>query len=148
MAAHGVARATLDTDILVVDPSILDRGMWTNALGSSAKVDVRQGDGEDPLRGLVRIERRNYVVDIVVGRGKWQDEILARTIQLDTPDGDVPVVDVADLILLKLYAGGPQDLLDVDLLLADAAASVRTQIEERIAHAPKAVQETWASRHG
>jgi len=33
------------------------------------------------------------------------------------PEGVIPVVDRGNLVALKLYAGGPQDLLDVALLL-------------------------------
>jgi hypothetical protein len=76
LAAHGVARATLDTDLLVVDMRVLDRGIWTNPL-SDAALDVRRGDSDDPLAGLVRIARGAQIVDLVVGRA-WQERILTR----------------------------------------------------------------------
>jgi hypothetical protein len=30
LSAHGIARATLDTDVLVADPAVLDPTFWAN----------------------------------------------------------------------------------------------------------------------
>jgi hypothetical protein len=50
-----------------------------------------------------------------VGKFAWQRKVLERAIT--APDG-IPVVGAADLILLKLYAGGPQDAWDIQQMLA------------------------------
>jgi len=55
--------------------------------------------------------------------------------------GDVlPVVEAADLVLLKLYAGGPQDLRDVRLLLG-ADPALRGVVRARAASVPAAVRD-------
>lgn len=145
LAAHGVARATLDTDLLVVDMRVLDREMWTNSL-SDAALDIRRGDSDDPLAGLVRIARGAQIVDLVVGRGGWQQRILTRVLPIVLADGTFAVVDAADLVLLKLYAGGPQDLLDIDLILSNGDGAIRDRVEARIADAPPSVHERWRAR--
>jgi len=53
------------------------------------------------------------------------------------------VVDAADLVLLKLFAGGPQDLLDVRLLLAAGAPRLRKAVEDRLDEAPASVRAQW-----
>jgi hypothetical protein len=45
---------------------------------------------------------------------------------------------------LKLFAGGPQDLLDVQLLLAaDREGTARAEVEARIRDLPAEVSTAW-----
>jgi hypothetical protein len=64
---------------------------------------------------VVRVEApADRPVDVIVGRHPWQATAVARA----RPDLDgIPAVLPRDLILLKLYAGGTQDLWDVRALL-------------------------------
>jgi len=145
MAAHGVIRATLDTDVLVVDGAVLDGVVWKEALPDGTDLEIRVGDADDPLAGMVRMRGGMEIVDLVVGRGSWQRAMLSRATPVTTPDGELPVVDRADLILLKLYAGGPQDRLDIQLLMDRAEGAVAASVEERISSAPNIVQKNWTA---
>jgi hypothetical protein len=118
LTVHGVTRATIDVDFLVLDFSCLGREFWTDLESHGVSVDVRKGDLTDPLAGVVRFEAHGERdVDVVVGKFRWQRGILERAILRTTPDGDLPVVRATDLILLKLFAGGPQDAWDIQQLL-------------------------------
>ena len=145
MAAHGVVRATLDTDLLVVEAEVLQQDLWSG-IGADASIDIRIGDSDDPLVGLVRIRTSEETVDLVVGRGAWQRAILTRTVTVEVGGEEVPIVQLADLVVLKLYAGGPQDLLDIDLLLEGVDESVAKDVESRVADAPRSAQRQWAAR--
>ena len=80
MAVHGVSRSTLDLDLLVQDRRVLGSSFW-GALVGIAAIDIRIGDGDDPLAGVVRInEGAERGVDVVVGRHRWQDDIVRRAI--------------------------------------------------------------------
>ena len=115
LAAHGVARSTYDIDLLTTDARVLDRGLWTALHDQGSTVDIRRGDIDDPLGGVVRIETpRDRPVDIILGKYGWQTRAVERA---DRPPGGAPVVRPGDLVLLKLYAGGAQDLWDVRELL-------------------------------
>ena len=57
--------------------------------------------------------------------------------------GLVPVVTTSDLILLKLYAGGPQDLWDIEQLLADADGEVRGEVDLRVRALPLECRQQW-----
>jgi len=127
LAVHGVSRSTFDVDLLVTDPAVLAAGFWS-ALGAGVAVDARRGDADDPLAGVVRLARPGTrSVDVVVGRGAWQAEALARAPVTALGAVTLPVVTAVDLVLLKLFAGGPQDAWDVAQLLAasDRAALAR-----------------------
>jgi hypothetical protein len=64
-----------------------------------------------------------------------------------TVDLDVLVVaPAADLILLKLYAGGPQDLWDItQLLAAGDHGALAEEIEVRLPDLPSAAAALWES---
>jgi hypothetical protein len=102
----------------------------------------------DPLRrcgwaGVVRFEQDTEVVDIIVAKGAWEETLLQRRVLVAIENRRLPAVDRADLILLKLYAGGPQDLLDVRLLLAADRGELRREVEERLADLPATIRTTW-----
>jgi hypothetical protein len=108
--------------------------------------DVRRGDFDDPLLGVVRLaEEGEKPVDVVVGRSSWHQKVLSRSRILHVGGEDLPVVDAADLVLLKLEAGGPQDLLDVRLLLAGPEGSIiRADVEMRLQELPAPLNKVWS----
>jgi hypothetical protein len=60
-------------------------------------------------------------VDIVVGKHAWQTRAIERA---HRPEAGAPVVQPRDLILLKLYAGGAQDVWDVRELVKHVGGSI------------------------
>lgn len=138
LAAHGIVRATLDYDLLVLDRGVLEAAAWTKLAEGGAVVEIRRGDLEDPLAGVVRISREGQApVDLVVGKSPFLDGVLARRQELVVRGRRVPVVLGADLLLLKVFAGGPQDLLDAETLLAgDEDGRLRRELESRLADLP------------
>ncbi|MFL6197108.1 MAG: hypothetical protein ACJ75H_23180 [Thermoanaerobaculia bacterium] len=102
---------------MIVESSYLQPARWAVLQESGVAVEVRKGDAFDPLAGVVRFDQAGErSVDLVIGKFTWQRKILERAI---TPSGQsIPVVGAADLILLKLYAGGPQDAWDIQQMLA------------------------------
>ncbi|MDJ0850272.1 MAG: hypothetical protein QNK04_18020 [Myxococcota bacterium] len=143
LAVHGVARATADLDLLVVDPGVLESSLWDPLRSGGVEVVVRRGDDDDPLLGVVRVGSKDEgAVDVIVGRGAWQGELLARASSTRVADADLPVVEAADLILLKLYAGGPQDAWDIAQLL-DVDASLASAVETRLSGLPEGCESLW-----
>src|SRR5574341_1922532 len=67
--------------------------------------------GPSPSHGAVG-------ADIMWAHKRWQRGALQRAIDVDVTGDQIPVLHPEDLILMKLAAGGPQDLLDVQALLA------------------------------
>ena len=142
MAARGVVRSTGDLDLLSTDARCLTPDLWTPL---AAHADIRPGDHDDPLRGVVRIEGPDdRAVDIVVGRFAWQQRAIERAERVMFEGCDLPVVRPPDLILLKLYAGGPQDAWDVEQLLAgpDRAALV-SAVETDLPELPPDARVLW-----
>ena len=158
LAAHGVSRSTSDLDLLVADPAVLDPEVWADVTPPGFELEIRRGDASDPLLGVVRLDEVigedpdwGHVpagVDVVVVPGPW-------AARMTTSDGPVlsvagtrvTAVDLVDLVLLKLYAGGRRDLEDIHALLDTVGSDERAwrgRIEGRLADLPARSSALWA----
>jgi hypothetical protein len=147
LAVHGVARSTFDLDLLTTNRAVLDPGVWVDLIADGrVHVTVRLGDADDPLAGLVRVDAAGERdVDVVVGRWAWQTEAVERASLVVAGGLQLPVVVPADLILLKLYAGGSQDKWDVEQLLAgDDRQALVDEVESRLESLPIEARRAWA----
>jgi hypothetical protein len=145
LAVHGVSRSTFDLDLLVTDRTVLAAAFWAPLAGQGGDVDIRVGDDDDPLAGVVRLTRPgSRPVDVVVGRSAWQAEALGRASPRNLGELPVPVIAPADLILLKLFAGGPQDAWDVEQVLAllDRPTLVAA-VERQLSRLPAPAARLW-----
>jgi hypothetical protein len=145
LAIRGVARSTFDIDLLVFDTAVLTDSFWALVERDGAHVEIRRGDADDPLRGIVRlVSRDERPVDVVVGRGAWQEAVVKRAEPFTLLDVRVPVVRASDLILLKLHAGGAQDLWDVTQLLdGDRDGDISHEVQSRLDEVPRGAAIAW-----
>jgi len=150
MAVHGVSRSTRDLDLFTTQEECLADRFWDDLAATCIEVRVRRGDADDPLAGVVRFTRGvEYPVDLVVGKSPWQAGIAARARATRIEGVDVPVAGRVDLILMKLYAGGPQDAWDVEQLLADPERDALTaRVEAGLAALPSRCREQWTRIRG
>jgi len=146
MAVHGVSRATRDLDLLVLDRRCLEPAYWDALSAGGVHVDLRRGDAADPLGGVVRLRDADAAtLDVVVGKSRWQGDILARAHAARVEDTSVPVAGRADLILLKLYAGGHQDAWDIEqLLCGPERQALLAAVERELPALPEESRRLWA----
>jgi hypothetical protein len=143
MAARGVPRSSYDVDLFTVDPQVLQEPFW-EPIRALANVEIRSGDFDDPLRGVVRIRPANEKsIDVVVGRWKWQRRAIERAEPTPSDERSLPTVTATDLILFKLAAGGLQDLWDVDRLLAVIGEGIVSEVEERLSDLQPDARAHW-----
>jgi hypothetical protein len=142
LAARGLARSTFDIDLMVVDTRVLDRSLWAPLEAPGFDVDIRRGDLDDPLAGVVRVQKDGErPIDIIVGKTTWQHRAVARA---EAIGNGPPVVQARDLVLLKLYAGGTQDLWDVrELLAVDGAEALKQQVSDDLDGLPDSMMALW-----
>jgi hypothetical protein len=114
VSAWSLPRATMDVDLLVlVDSNNLN--LLVDALcNAGMDAELRRGDFDDPVPCLIRAD----ALDIIVATKKYEAEAIEQSIAVNIAGRDIPVASPEYLIILKLKAGGPRDLLDVQELLA------------------------------
>lgn len=144
LAARGVARSTFDIDLMTTDTRVLRPDLWHALSADGIHVDIRRGDADDPLGGVVRIDTADErPVDVILGKQAWQQRAVARAEQVA---GGPPVVLARDLVLLKLYAGGPQDLWDVrELLRQPESVQLAGDVGTDLVELPEEMRLRWQS---
>jgi len=121
LAFYEVVRATKDLDLLILlSPDEMEKlagQLRVNGLPASA----RKGSPGDPVVGVVVVQvpvgGEQFTCDLLLPSARWQSEAIRNARILEVEEMAVRVVQARDLFLLKLYAGGPQDLLDAGQLL-------------------------------
>jgi hypothetical protein len=126
VSAWGRVRATQDIDILADSiPSPLQEQSLRNHLGAvwearGCIVEWRVGMSDDPIPLLLHLvlpPPARAAVDVLWAWKAWQREALTRVCTVRVARTTVAVLHPEDLILMKLEAGGPLDLLDVESIL-------------------------------
>jgi len=116
----GRPRLTRDVDVLV----LLDEGLWSDFLTAGA------GYGFSPRREdvlafaretrvlLVRHQESAIDVDIVSGTLNFEKEAVTRAVWMELGGIQLPLPLPEDLIIMKAVAHRPQDLADIEAILA------------------------------
>ena len=142
--ARGYARFTVDLDLLTTDVRVLQPAIWKELRDAGIPVDVRKGDFDDPLAGVVRIGTKPETIDVVVGRWKWEQRVIDRAEPLEVDGRLIRVPITSDLILLKLSAGGSIDQQDIIRLLAVGRRDrLIAEVNGKISELPLDAQELW-----
>jgi len=131
VSAHARPRATQDIDFLVsAEKDFFFRTFPKILEGKGYLIKVFKSTFDDPINGLIRIydKDKTELADIIPVFWKWQDEIVNAAEEIDLSGLKLPVARIEDLIILKLKAGGPQDLIDVEELIKAAKISKKIDI--------------------
>jgi hypothetical protein len=150
MAVHGISRSTRDLDLFTLALECLEFSTWAPLTGAGIETRLRRGDADDPLAGVARFTAAgNDPVDLIVGKSRWQVGILYRSREAAVEGTRIPVASPADLVALKLYAGGPQDAWDIEQLLAAAdGAALAAAVELLLPDLPDEPRALWARIRG
>lgn len=139
MSARGFPRQTLDFDLLTLERRVLEPPFWRDL---ATVPEIRVGDPDDPLAGVVRF--LDPEVDLIVGRYGWQAEALERAEEMQVGGGRrLPVVTLADLILLKLFAAGYRDAADVRMMLEGADRESFAAVDRAVTRLPADSRRLW-----
>jgi len=142
---HGVSRGTRDLDLFTLSRECLESVTWVPLEVAGATVRIRRGDADDPLAGVVRFTMPGEgPVDLVVGKSLWQAAISGRARRARVAGIELPIARASDIVLLKLYGGGPQDAWDIEQLLdAGDRAALVAEVETAIAMLPAESRALW-----
>ena len=145
VATRGVPRSTYDLDLFTTDKTVFRAALWAELQRDGIPVDIRRGDAFDPLGGVVRIGTKPNQIDVVVGKWKWERDVVERAQPVEVRDGvTIPVPPAGDLILLKLAAGGPVDYVDAyNLLKLGPQNELIAEISSKIGNLPQDAQKLW-----
>lgn len=117
VSAWGVPRGTRDLDFAIAVGST-----EPSALAAFVGGSYQAGETDDPLRGVIRafagLEGERIPVQLIILPADLTAMILKNIEVLTLMGCRVRAVNWQALIVLKLYAGGPHDLLDAEQIMA------------------------------
>lgn len=133
---HGIPRPTHDIDFTVALPRERLPDFFARATEAGYTVAESYLRGwVDQVAGMPLVKLRMYLaahgidIDIFLAESDFQASLLARRRREDLEGGPLWIVSPEDLILLKLVAGRPRDLVDVqDVIFTQG------QLDERYLH--------------
>lgn len=123
VSAWGIIRATKDIDFLV---SLTKRKSalleFEDILKKNKiKFSERRGDFKDPIGLLLDLQiplaKEQVSVQLIIATKVWEEEFSKATVKVKTGKIDIPLIKAEELIVMKLKAGGPLDIYDVQQLL-------------------------------
>jgi len=122
ISARSKPRATKDVDFLV-STEFEDKFFKEVASLPGFKAELKKGDSGDPIRVLIRLYGKDQtaVADFIISHLNWQQEVIDNATEIELEKEKIPVPQAEDLVVLKLKAGSPQDLLDAEELLKATA---------------------------
>lgn len=119
--AHGLPRPTFDVDFVLAVPRERLADLFTALKEAGYTVsDHYHGGWVDSVGGMplfkVRLflEGRGIDADVFLVENEFQKEVMSRRILDEVEGKPVHLITAEDLILFKLLAGRPRDLLDIE----------------------------------
>ena len=141
---HGIPRPTYDVDLAITAKADRLERLFDEAerVGYTIPATYR-GGWVDRVADMPLVKLRTYVeegkgidVDLFITESAFQESLMARRMKCDILDRHIDVVSPEDLVLLKLLAGRPRDLGDIQ-----DVRFMQRQLDERY-------MRTWAESLG
>lgn len=113
VVAYGLPRFSADVDVtLALAPDAPERFVRDmEAGGFTLRVDDREFVRQTRVLPFVHAAT-GMPLDVVLAGSGLEDEFLGRAKTTDIGGVDVPLIDVADLVIAKILAGRPKDIED------------------------------------
>lgn len=132
---YGVPRASKDVDALIWLknsgrrlPDVADH------LSPSYKVKVRHGEPDDPILGVVEVEDvHGNRVDLLAGVRGMDPDAVRRCVSTTLMGSPLCLIGAEDLIAMKVFAGGAQDLADVRRILQVSGPTINLDLLRKVA---------------
>lgn len=117
LAAWARPRATTDIDVVIAvseaDVAAVGKLLARRAGGLSSMRPFTFRDGTTLQRVILQRPEGEVTVDLIIAREPLLAEAIRRRVRRPLGELDVYVATPEDLVLMKLVAGRPQDLVDV-----------------------------------
>lgn len=134
-SVHGVVRASIDADALLLVPASKSlKNLESRLAALGLRVRYNRGGADDPIAGVLSsTDRHKNRVDLLIGLRHFPKEASERRTTVPFMGSQLQVVGLEDFIAMKLYAGGPKDLDDVRNALLTQKSRIRLPLLRKLA---------------
>jgi predicted nucleotidyltransferase len=130
---HGVVRASMDADVLL-SVSTQEAKDLEGALSSAGfQTELTRGDLDDPIPGLLKVsDEHGNRVDILLGLKGMEPAAFSRVLDVPFEGTSLKFIGREDFIAMKVFAGGPVDLVDAARAISAGRDSLDLELVRRL----------------
>jgi len=113
---HGIPRSTNDADakVWLKESGKTEKDLVSRLAGMGYRVTLNLGDIDDPISGVIVIEdEHENRLDLLLGVRGMDNDAAKRSVVASLMGASLCIIAAEDLIAMKIFAGGVQDLEDV-----------------------------------
>jgi len=133
-SVHGAVRASMDADVVLSigmgEAEDLDRACKTAGFLTA----LTRGDLVDPIPGLLRLgDIYDNRVDLLIGLRGLEPQAFSRSVDVPFQGRTLKFIGREDFVAMKVFAGGPMDLIDASRAICAGGASLDFKLARRLA---------------
>ncbi|MGH8210999.1 MAG: hypothetical protein ACREU6_15680 [Steroidobacteraceae bacterium] len=133
-SVHGVVRASMDADVLLSvetqEVKFLERGFKAEGF----RTELTRGDFADPIPGLLEVsDSFGNRVDLLLGLKGIEPQAFSRVLEVPFRGSTLKFIGREDFIAMKVFAGGPMDLVDATRAILASRDSLDLDLLRRLA---------------
>jgi hypothetical protein len=134
-SVHGAVRASMDADVLLSVESREAKSLESGLMASGFHTELRRGDFADPIPGLLAVsDSFGNRVDLLLGLKGTERQAFSRVVEIPFQGSTLKFIGREDFIAMKVFAGGPTDLVDARRAISAARDSLELDLLRRLAH--------------
>lgn len=133
-SVHGAVRASMDADVVlslaIGRAGDLERSFKAAGFGT----ELSRGDFDDPIPGLLKLsDGYGNRVDLLIGLRGMEPQAFSRAAEIEFQGVKLRFIGREDFIAMKVFAGGPVDIVDATRALAASGGSLDRELLRRLA---------------
>ena len=131
---HGAVRASMDADVLLSVETQRARNLEAGLRAGGFQTELTRGDFEDPISGLLEVsDSFGNRVDLLLGLKGTEPQAFSRVVEVPFQGSSLKFIGREDFIAMKVFAGGPVDLIDAKRAICAASNSLDLDLLRRVA---------------
>ena len=131
---HGAVRASMDADVVLSVGVPQAEGIEQKLKIGGFQTELARGDFDDPIPALLKvIDQYGNRVDLLIGLKGLEPQAFSRVTTVAFQGSTVRFIGREDFVAMKVFAGGPMDLVDAARAVTAAGASLDLELVRRLA---------------
>ena len=133
-SVHGAVRASMDADVLLSIDSQEIKNLESLFEAAGLRTELTRGDFADPIPGLLKVsDSFGNRVDLLLGLRGMEPQAFSRLVEIPFQGTTLKFIGREDFIAMKVFAGGPMDLLDATRAISAGRTSLDFDLMRRLA---------------
>jgi predicted nucleotidyltransferase len=131
---HGAVRASMDADVVLSLAIQQAADLEREFKAAGFRTELTRGDIDDPIPALMRLsDGYENRVDLLIGLRGMEPQAFSRVLEVPFQGASLKFVGREDFIAMKVFAGGPMDLIDARRAIAAGGESIDRELVRRLA---------------